>query len=313
MYPGRCVVTEGPGQRRPDPDPGDREEMRPEPGNGESPAEGRRRSEAIRRIVVALDASRSSLAALEAAADLAAVLEAELAGLFVEDENLMRLAGLSLAREWDRISGRPRSMRASELRRHLARQARQAQRALSEQAEMRRISWSFRTVRGHVTREVQVAASEADLLVLGARGRSPGSAIGSTAKALLREVPTLLLVAPAGGPRGGEVDVLFDGTKDAERALELASDLALYRDLPLRVLLAPDGEPGKLRDHAAAVLAEHAGRATYQELERLHAAPARLRAGGCGLLVTSRGSLTSLGAEAAKWVSDLRCPLLVVD
>jgi nucleotide-binding universal stress UspA family protein len=269
----------------------------------------------IRRIVVALDASRSSMAALEAAADLAAAVNAELAGLFVEDENLMRLAGLPLAREFDRISERPRSMDAAELRRHMARQARQARRALSQQAETRRVTWSFRTVRGHVTHEVRAAASEADLLVLGSRGRSPGSMIGSTARELLREMPTLLLVAPPAGPRRGSVAVLFDGTEKGERALALASDLALSRDRPLRVLIAPNGETDRREDHARAVLGELAGLAAYEELDMpgLRAAPARLRARGCGLLVLSRGALHALGEEAAKWISDLHCPLLVVD
>jgi nucleotide-binding universal stress UspA family protein len=279
------------------------------------PDEAPERPSPIRRIVVALDASRSSLAALEAAADLAAAVDAELAGLFVEDENLVRLAGLPLAREFDRISERPRSMDTGELRRHMARQARQARRALSQQAETRRVTWSFRTVRGHVTHEVRAAASEADLLVLGSRGRSPGSTIGSTARELLREMPTLLLVAPPAGPRCGSVDVLFDGTEKGERALALASDLALSRDRPLRVLIAPDGEAEKREDHAKAVLGELASLAAYEELDMrgLRAAPARLRARGCGLLVLSRGALHALGEEAARWISDLECPLLVVD
>ena len=44
----------------------------------------------IRRILVALDTSKHSLAALEAADELAAWLKAELFGLFVEDINLLR-------------------------------------------------------------------------------------------------------------------------------------------------------------------------------------------------------------------------------
>ncbi len=281
---------------------------------GAMPSEPERPA-SIRRIVVALDASRSSFAALEAAAELAAAINAELAGLFVEDENLVRLAGLPQAREFDRISDQPRSMDTGELRRHMARQAGRARRALSQQAETRRVTWSFRTVRGHVTPEVRAAASEADLLVLGSRGRSPGSMIGSTARELLREMPTLLLVAPPTGLRHGSVDVLFDGTDKGERALALASDLALSRDRPLRVLIAPDGESEKREDHAKAVLGELAGLAAYEELDvrGLHAAPARLRARGCGLLVLSRGALHALGDKAATWISDLQCPLLVVD
>ena len=52
-----------------------------------------------RRILVVLDASPFGLEALEAAAGLAARLRAELQGLFVEDVDLLRLAGLPFARE----------------------------------------------------------------------------------------------------------------------------------------------------------------------------------------------------------------------
>ena len=46
------------------------------------------------RIVVAVDASAASLLALELAADLAAALGTRLAGLYVEEEELLHVAGL---------------------------------------------------------------------------------------------------------------------------------------------------------------------------------------------------------------------------
>ena len=63
------------------------------------------REPTIRRILVALDASRHSLAALEAASELAEALKAELVGIFVEDVNLLYLAGLPFAREVRYLSG----------------------------------------------------------------------------------------------------------------------------------------------------------------------------------------------------------------
>ena len=57
------------------------------------------------RILVALDASPRSLAALSTAGALAAELDAELSGLFVEDINLQRLLALPFAREFCLLSG----------------------------------------------------------------------------------------------------------------------------------------------------------------------------------------------------------------
>ena len=54
---------------------------------------------AVKRILIALDPSRRGQSALQAAAHLAAGTGAELAGLFVEDINLLRMAGLPFARE----------------------------------------------------------------------------------------------------------------------------------------------------------------------------------------------------------------------
>jgi len=48
----------------------------------------------IRRVLVAMDASPHSRAALEAAIELASHFEAELRGLFVEDINMLRAVGL---------------------------------------------------------------------------------------------------------------------------------------------------------------------------------------------------------------------------
>ena len=53
----------------------------------------------LHRILVPLDASENSLTALDTAAELAAVLDAELEGLFVEDINLLQLCDFPFARE----------------------------------------------------------------------------------------------------------------------------------------------------------------------------------------------------------------------
>ncbi len=52
----------------------------------------------FRRVVVAVDGSPTSLAAMEATGELASVWGAEMVGLFIEDTNLLRMASLPFAR-----------------------------------------------------------------------------------------------------------------------------------------------------------------------------------------------------------------------
>ena len=123
--------------------------------------------ESIRRILVALDNSRHSLAALEAAAELAARLQAELSGLFVEDINLIRLAGLPFAQEIHYPSASLRQLSRQKLDQELKARATQARQALAAAATQANVDWSFRVVRGLVAAELLAAASDVDLLSLG--------------------------------------------------------------------------------------------------------------------------------------------------
>ena len=84
----------------------------------------------IRRIVVAVDASPHSLAAIEGAAVLARLLEAELIGIYVEDVRLLRVAELPRMVEvsFDSRVARPFTDRYAE--RQLKEQAAKARRAL---------------------------------------------------------------------------------------------------------------------------------------------------------------------------------------
>ena len=73
----------------------------------------------VRRIVMALDTASSVLPAIEAAAGLALGLHAELAGLFIEDERLLRFAGLPFAREFGFASARARPLAPAAVERAL--------------------------------------------------------------------------------------------------------------------------------------------------------------------------------------------------
>src|SRR6516165_5238200 len=160
----------------------------------------------LHRILVALDASTHSMAALAAAVQLAAAMEAELEGLFVEDINLLRLAGLPFAREV-RHTASLEALDSLRMERALKAQAAQAREALAAAARRAQVQWSFRVVRGQVTQEVLAAAAKADLVTLGKQGRSrsPGARLGSTALRVALDAPGALLLVEYGVPAGQPV------------------------------------------------------------------------------------------------------------
>lgn len=88
----------------------------------------------MRRLLVAVEASPRSRAMLEQAAALARAIEAELAGLFVEDVNLLRLCGLP-GHEIALSSGMARRLEQATMERELRAQAEELRRLLEMVAQ----------------------------------------------------------------------------------------------------------------------------------------------------------------------------------
>jgi nucleotide-binding universal stress UspA family protein len=198
----------------------------------------------IRRILVAIDASLHSLAALEAAADLAAQLHAELLGLFVEDIDLLRLAGTPAAIECVFPSASEQPLRAGQIESELRALAERARRELAGAAERAHVQWSFRTVRGQVAAEILLAAAEADLLTLGEVGRSIARrlGLGSTARAAVAGARSSLLLVQGRIRRMQPVLAVYDRAPGAAEACRFAAHLAESTSGRLTVLLtSPSG------------------------------------------------------------------------
>ena len=213
----------------------------------------------IRRILVALDASAGSLAALEGAALLAARLNAELLGLFVEDEDLLALAALPFAEEVEVHSAVTRPLTSEGMEQRMRSQARRAAEALSLVAGRHRLRWDFRVVRGAVTREVLAAMEDADFVALGGIGgrATRSSRLGDTAlEAILRGERPVLLLAPGGAIRE-PIAVVYSDHAAAGQALDIAAGLAKRDGGSLRVFLVADdaGAEAKLKQDALERLA----------------------------------------------------------
>jgi hypothetical protein len=203
----------------------------------------------VRRIVMALDTASSVLPAIEAAAGLALGLHAELAGLFIEDERLLRFAGLPFAREFGFASARARPLAPTSVEHALRAQAEQLRRTLAATAKQLSLSWTLEVVRGEMLRSVLAHASAADLLVL---GRSEYAWPG----AYRRSDPAQRFPALAAHP----IAVVFDGSAAALRALSIGNTLAGITGSELTVLIPVTGTQtfNDLRQQAAQQLAGRA-------------------------------------------------------
>jgi len=182
----------------------------------------------INKILVALDASPHSLAALRAAADLAARMDAELIGLFVEDIALLRLAEVSCAREVLYFTDTGVPLTRASMESKLRAQSEQVRKPLKEAAQRAKVAWSFRRVRGKVASEVSAAAAGADLLALGRGGWSLGRRLraGSTALEMAASSFPLLLLPEHKLPDELHLVVYYDGSPAAQRGLLAAIGLA---------------------------------------------------------------------------------------
>lgn len=271
----------------------------------------------IRRIVIGVDASPYSLAALRAGVNLAAQFGASVTALFVQDTDLLHAASLPVAREVRAFARAPHSLQKDEIRAQFQRMAERARRELEELARAQRIEHSFQTIEGRVAEALISAAREADLLAVGkASKRSSRRKLGTTALHVLRDAPTSVLVLGELAAPEKRVVVYDDGSEAAERAIDLAAQIAQQSRNSLSVLLSSkdadvqrEREEWLQRTYGSAVSnlkirplrpAEmvYIGSAVYSE--------------SAGLFVTPATGLPSEPGQVRKVMYEANAPVLVV-
>jgi hypothetical protein len=170
-----------------------------------------------RRVIVGLDAAAPlDRAALEAAAGIAARIDGELAGLFVENIDLLHLAALPFTREVGFTSSASRDLDVERMERALRAVAGAANRMLETVAGSARLPWSFTVTRGALVAELLNALQRADVvLVPGARASLRESV--PRIRVIDAREPGSLRAALAG--RGGDMLALTGGRDDAIEAL----------------------------------------------------------------------------------------------
>ena len=276
------------------------------------------RGPSIRRILVAVDASPSSLAALEDAAKLAAVWGAELAGVFVEDSELLRMAQLPFMQTVGSFSATAHRLDTRRLELGFRADAGRVRRALERIAEQERVEWTFRVVRGPVASEILAAARGADLIMLGRIGWSLAGRrrVGSTVMAIMRAGSCPALILHQGTPLGSPVLIAYDGSEAAQKALSLALLLRQDENEPLDVLILADGPEAARarRDQASQWLEQRGVEATFRQLVGADMGTlARTACDERGGVLVIPAEITPAGGEGlAAFLNKIGCPALVV-
>jgi len=267
----------------------------------------------FRRILVALDASPLSHAALEEAAVMAAGLSAELTGIFVVDTELLRLSALPVAHETGLTSARRRTLDPDSMERALKVQANQARLALEKVANRHRLQSSFYLGRGNVVSELTEAARQADLIAMGVIGHMGlvGKRLGSTARGVRALSRCSLLLTALDDQHGGPVVVVCSASADSSRALEFGVELAERRNSELVVLLCGSGEERTqlktdVRERLTGVRKVTFDETTTDGFDDLNALLGRHNG---GLLIV--GEDCALVAGHDEELGALRCPVLL--
>jgi nucleotide-binding universal stress UspA family protein len=120
-----------------------------------------------RRIVVTLNATLCSRAPLATAVRLAGTLGAGVEGVFIEDINLIQLAGLPFLRELSAWSLAEAAVDSQRMERQLRAMARQARTLLEEEARKLDVPCTFQVWRGRTGAEALTQAFATDILSLG--------------------------------------------------------------------------------------------------------------------------------------------------
>jgi nucleotide-binding universal stress UspA family protein len=270
-----------------------------------------------RRVLVQVDTSTHCRNMLDAAVDIAARLQAELHGLFIEDRDLVSTGGLDFVREFSLSSPSARAFDDKTLDSQLKALASSARRQLEHAGSRHNVSVVFRTVRGDFQQEMENAAVDADLIIIEGTGRLHTRHYSARlpGRALLRPAgrPTLLL--KAGRPLAKQFIVICDSIDNARKCLGAA--LSLPGDTEREITLLPcAAKPGD----SERIAAELEGLIVELELKAHVAAPtglaakiilARPLAPGSLLVVAAGGAV--LGEEAnAQTLFESPYPLLLV-
>lgn len=198
----------------------------------------------VRRVIVALDSICRNAETLTTAVGLAARLNAEVAALFIEDDNLFRLVALPAARHVSLPTAPSIALEAAHLEADMRERAAAAETLLAAEADRLRVPWSFRVLRGLPAAALHGATATGDLLVV---GREPDLAglpwrVRSSVRKAVEAQPLSALVVPQRGRGSRPLVVVAPGSPLMRRSIAAARRFQGSRNVELDALMVGGGD-----------------------------------------------------------------------
>lgn len=225
------------------------------------------------RIVVGLKSASDVERAMAAATVLATVIEAEIVGLFVQEEAMLDLAEFPFARVLDFDSPNPREVSRKLMQEAFTRTAAICKQSLLSHASKAQVRWSFSTELGDFNATVKASAGSGDFVVL------PGETHGIGTRALinaLRKLPdgikgVIVAALHRGSHSTGPVVAIDDGDQAGAQTVALAGRIAAIGDKSLHLFAIASSNAGAARiaDRAAKLTSKGQTIATHRHVPGL--------------------------------------------
>jgi nucleotide-binding universal stress UspA family protein len=196
----------------------------------------------VEHILVALDKSSHSLAALQAAIELASHYHANLKGVFVEDINVLNLAKMPFRKEVGEYTATVREITQDGLSREISVQSRWVTRFFQNTINQTDVNADFAVLRGNIHEIVNIESQACDLVVIGKSGTHPlgRHRFGSTAKALIELHQKPLLLIEENTQLGSPIILMYENSPIGKISLETARDLMDPAETLMIFLIADD-------------------------------------------------------------------------
>ncbi|MDZ7773499.1 MAG: universal stress protein [Balneolaceae bacterium] len=279
-------------------------------------AEESEKERVLREILVAVDTSPHSHAALEAAVTLAHILEANVKGLFVENELWGRLSDLPVTTSISELTGEEGPLERDTVEEKMTRLRNRIRDRMHDLGQHYQVTYSMETASGKVDEKVLEASRRSDLITLGLKGNyAKRGRLGSTARAIIRQSDKPVLILEKGMYVGTVLTVVYDGSPSGRKGLAIALQIAKNDNSRLSVLVTGEGDKltEERRVEVRDVLDRHRVFADVQamphaDLGSFMDVVYRQR---CGLLVLPKG-MEVVSKYLDSLLRNVKCPLLLV-